>query len=294
MSDTLGNDWVEESVPGQSAGAGDASEVGAVPQIECWRCGKTISQDFARCPYCEAPLARESSPVPGEYEAPDRDAQSLARLMGVFAILLATSLVAGLVSRGMAYVSANSRHLRPQEALVGILILEAIETVLILAAWKWIGLRYTEPRRAFSRRVVVWLLALPMLAGVLLLNSTYHRLLHQWLGVVPVDELFTRDMSHLAGWIIAICVQPALIEELFYRYMAFGALRPVIGGQAVVWVTAVMFAAAHIGAPLSLPVLLFLGVFLGYSRLASGGIVLPVVLHFLHNAAVMVLNAHCF
>ena len=67
-----------------------------------------------------------------------------------------------------------------------------------------------------------------------------------------------------------------------------------MGGNAVVWITAVMFAAAHVGVPLSMPVLFVLGVLLGYARLASGSIYLPMVLHFLHNAVVMALNANRF
>ena len=109
--------------------------------------------------------------------------------------------------------------------------------------------------------------------------------------VIPIDYIFVQDRSHFAGWLICICVQPALIEELFFRYLAFGSLRAVMGGHAVVWVTAVMFASAHIGVVLSLPVLFVLGLLLGYARLASGGMLLPVVLHFLHNLCVIALHS---
>jgi membrane protease YdiL (CAAX protease family) len=67
-----------------------------------------------------------------------------------------------------------------------------------------------------------------------------------------------------------------------------------MGGNAVVWVTALMFALAHIGAPLSMPVLFVMGLLFGYARWASGSLYLPMFLHFVHNAAVMAMNANGF
>ena len=116
-----------------------------------------------------------------------------------------------------------------------------------------------EPRRSLLRRLCAWGFALPALAAALVFNHEYHRLLQEWLHVIPIDYIFVQDRSHFAGWLICICVQPALIEELFFRYLAFGSLRAVMGGHAVVWVTAVMFASRHIGVVLSLPVLFVWG-----------------------------------
>ncbi len=95
-------------------------------------------------------------------------------------------------------------------------------------------------------------------------------------------------------WFLAVCVQPALMEELFFRYLALGVLRSSVGVHTAVLVTSVMFAMAHIGAPLGLPVLFVLGIGLGYARVASGGMLLPMAMHFLHNAAVMAIERFCF
>jgi uncharacterized protein len=85
-------------------------------------------------------------------------------------------------------------------------------------------------------------------------------------------------------------VQPAIVEELFFRHLVLGSLRTTLGGHGAVWLSSVMFALAHIGTPISLPVLMVLGVVLGYARWGSGGLALPMVLHFLHNLFVLLLE----
>jgi membrane protease YdiL (CAAX protease family) len=47
-----------------------------------------------------------------------------------------------------------------------------------------------------------------------------------------------------------------------------------------------MFAMAHIYNPLGLPYLFLAGVVFGLARV-YGGLLLPMILHFLHNLAVM-------
>lgn len=263
----------------------------ALPTIACWRCGKDVLADVSRCPYCQALLTRESDTIP-ERPPLDQHAQSLTRLLGFFAAMLGISVVAGMIQHLNAAVTPN-RPPKPEEMLAIFVILEAVDTVLILAAWAWIGMQYREPSRSLSHRASAWVLTLPMLALALLFNVGYHHVLRQEFGVAS-DPIEFADGRLLTAWVLAICLQPAVMEELFFRYLMFGALRSVMGGNAVVWVTAVMFAAAHVGVPLSMPVLFVLGVLLGYARLTSGSIYLPMVLHFLHNAVVMVLNANCF
>ena len=69
--------------------------------------------------------------------------------------------------------------------------------------------------------------------------------------------------------------------------MLYGHLRPHIGMHGAVWLTAVIFGMAHLGAIAGWPVLILLGAGLGYARVYSGGLALPILLHFLHNLAVL-------
>jgi membrane protease YdiL (CAAX protease family) len=60
----------------------------------------------------------------------------------------------------------------------------------------------------------------------------------------------------------------------------------VSGLHASVWVSALMFALAHVYAPLGLPWLLVAGVVFGYAR-SGGGLVLAMLLHGCHNLVVL-------
>ncbi len=52
-----------------------------------------------------------------------------------------------------------------------------------------------------------------------------------------------------------------------------------------------MFALAHLYNPLGLPFLLLMGIMLGYARAYSGGLLLPMLMHFGHNFAVLFLES---
>jgi membrane protease YdiL (CAAX protease family) len=52
------------------------------------------------------------------------------------------------------------------------------------------------------------------------------------------------------------------------------------------------FAAAHLGQLIAFPVLFLLGVVLAYARVYSGGLALPMLIHFLHNFAVLYLGPY--
>jgi uncharacterized protein len=289
------NDDFQFLGPGEAATDPPAMTPGIEGEIECWRCGKIVSAQKPACPFCSAKLVRESFPVPTAQPPADLSAQPWTRLFIVFSVLLGISLVVGLVHRGAEYISPQHQQPPQQgEAVAEILILEALDTLIILFSWAWIGRCRSEPQPEPTRRLATWLLSAPALACILVLNILYHWYLRRWLSLVPIEVIFARDKTYLGWWILAICIQPAIVEEFFFRYLSFNVLRPLIGGQTTVWVTAAMFASAHIYAPFSLPVLFTLGVVLGYTRLGSGGILLPMILHFLHNAAVLVLNGQFF
>lgn len=288
MTSAFPNPWPDDSSFRQSPEPPFPEKDVAPTSITCWRCGKDVPADMPRCSYCEALLAKQSPLELEEQKALNRHAQTLVRLLVIFAALLGTSVMAGLMNT----LTTATVPPRSWDMLIRVLILEGVDTVLIFVAWFIANDRFREPRHSLSRRSVAWVFSMPVLAGVLFFNVLYHRLLISWLGLEIIEPAIIRDNTLLTWWAIAICFQPAVMEELFFRYLMFGSLRTVMGGHTVVWVTAVMFAAAHVGVPLSLPVLFVLGVFLGYARLASGSIYLPIILHFLHNACVMTLEGN--
>ena len=104
---------------------------------------------------------------------------------------------------------------------------------------------------------------------------------------IRIEWLKLPDPTGLTAMSIATtCVQPAFVEEFFFRYLILGVLRRHCGVHGAVHVSAAMFAICHVHVLLSMPYLFAVGVFFGYARVASRSMVLPVSLHFLHNLIV--------
>lgn len=138
-----------------------------------------------------------------------------------------------------------------------------------------------------------WVLALPLLAAVLAVNFGYQyvvRALIESAGV-PVPEVVDITLDYGVWAILLVCVQPAVVEELLFRHLFLGHLRPHVGVHGAVWVSAAAFALAHVGRGAAWTLLALVGGFLGYARVRSGSLLLPVALHFLHNLAVLWVEA---
>lgn len=246
----------------------------------CWRCAKTVSNAKGICPFCRASLSPARNLLPDAATA-HPEATAVIRLIGVFAVLLLTSVVFGLLIR-----FGFSTEVTYKQQLKYMLGVEGVDTVLVLFAYFW--LRPASPVSAPPTvRNGAWVTAFPLLAVLLGVNFAFHAFL-RWFAQLPLPPSEAAEMSKTA-WLtlLAVCIQPALIEELFFRRVALDTLHPVMGMHAAVLVSAVMFGMAHIGTPLSIPVLMLLGVALGYARLASNGLVLPTLMHFFHNLAVL-------
>jgi len=176
-----------------------------------------------------------------------------------------------------------------REAFYDTLAFEAVDAVIVVFAMA-VASRPLRRDAAWSRRGT-WLLSAPGFAAVIAVNFAYHALL-VWLftdGTDPPDAnelgdgLFTPD-----GWrtVLTVCVQPAVVEELFFRFLLLGHLRHHLGLHGSVWLSSVLFGMAHLGNVPGWPVLIVIGAALGYARVLSGGLALPMLLHFCHNFTV--------
>ncbi len=212
--------------------------------------------------------------------------------LGVFALMMATSfgqLVYTILAADLDTESHPEATVR-DSMITQTALVEGIDTVVVLVGLFLVGRPLV--RSAVGTRLPTWAVALPGLVLLLGVNLGYHQAL-RWLVMQAADpgadELPVPDIGLRDGWIavLLICVQPAVIEELFFRYMLYGHLRPHVGVHAAVWLSAVIFGMAHLGAIVGWPVLILLGAGLGYARVYSGGLALPILLHFLHNLAVL-------
>ena len=185
------------------------------------------------------------------------------------------------VSVGWGASLLSKSGLTQDDVLRGTATVEVLDAIIVLIALGVVS-RKAMPARSPHSRSVAWAFAVPVFGVLIGLNILYTSYLRQLLGGGEEDSGLTLTWFTL----LLICVQPALVEELFFRYVLFGAFYRAAGLHATVWITGMMFAVSHIYNPLAVPYLFLAGVVFGYARV-WGGLLLPVILHFFHNLAVL-------
>ena len=108
-----------------------------------------------------------------------------------------------------------------------------------------------------------------------------------------VIETYTQ-VENLPLLYLGIVLLVPIFEEFLFRGFLFKGLeKSFIGGYGAVIVSSVFFALVHTsqyndqanGLYIALYIILPMGLFLGYARLKSGSIFMPIILHMLNNLA---------
>lgn len=213
----------------------------------------------------------------------------MAKMMVFFGLFLATSLVFGaLTSFGLEDETPTlTTAMRQLHLIVGV---EIVDAALVGVALVVVGRRRRWPPLTRIPQVLLWVGAI---VGVFLLvgvNGVYHDALRNYLGMEPTQDAIVAAAGLTPLVVVAYCVQPAIVEELFFRYLLLDTLRSVMNVHQAVLISSLMFGMAHIGVPLSVPMLIVVGIPLGYARVLSGSLALPMLIHFLHNGIITVLE----
>lgn len=276
----------------------------------CWRCGESAEAVAGRCPWCgnrieeqartRARRPARARPVRGydeyddyeddrrperiEYAIPVRRPHLIPPVVvvavayfGLLATLVACAVIAAV--RGMA---------EGDDVLAGQALAEAATTGLTLLA---LGLVWKAARQKVPEgtTAVTWVASLPILCVLLVANIAFFTFLRELLKPAGGGE--PERMKLTLVTVLLICVQPGIVEELFFRQMTLGVLRKSLNVHLAIWLTAAAFAGAHLGNILGMPYLFVVGGFLGYARV-YGGLPLAMILHFLHNLAVVAYDAY--
>jgi membrane protease YdiL (CAAX protease family) len=266
------------------------------PEITCWRCERSTPHDRA-CAWCHAalepppgiPIGSQSDPAP----------RGIQPVLAAYAVMLLFSvLVAAIFGGGRSWFSSKDESSHSLfEFNAASLVVDALWLTLMIVVFRILPRPAPSPPQRTALRVTGFMLALPILAGLLWLNNGYHELLSNYLHLdwlTAQIELEPPSPAAIAIAILTICVEPGIVEEWFFRYLTLGHLRPGIGVHGAVVLSSVMFGLAHIHAPLSVPMLTLVGLGLGYVRVWSGSLILPMFLHALHNGAVLWLEMQAF
>jgi uncharacterized protein len=227
-----------------------------------------------------------------ETESPEKPLPSYGELfivMAIYAGMMSVSfsqVIFGLVF-DMGRIAERDSGMKRQ-LIYDSLIFELIDAVIVVVGLICVGRPLAK--NAAWLKLPTWGLSIPLFFVALAINFGYHALL-VWL--LKGDDVGAGEDTTSIGlkdglWaILLVCVQPAVIEELFFRYTLLGHLRKHLGLHSSVWVSSVLFGMAHLGNIPGWPVLIFIGAGLGYARVLSGGLALPIALHFCHNFAVL-------
>lgn len=167
------------------------------------------------------------------------------------------------------------------ELLMG---LQGLNCVLVLA---WMLVRRRDLRSGnpallrtvglYAGLLIIWV---PVMIGYLRLLELITPLEPQSHLEYFVDADFTRP-GLWVGFAVAVFLGP-LAEEVVFRGYLYGALKRSLGVTRALLLSSALFGLIH-GLDYALP-LAFLGLFFGWLRERSGGLVAPIVAHVLHNA----------
>ena len=257
----------------------------------CWRCEKSFPRSLAVCQWCAAPNRNRQATrkSPDAYAGESiNEVTAHGRQLKIFFITFSLLLISSVIHGAIMRYGVNSEAADPETLsiyrLTMMTSIEVVDTFLVLyALFNCRDIIGTQPVR---RPWIPWLLFPPILAALISINFGYHHLVQLWVGPEEDETLMTNQ--RLLWWVLlTFCLQPAIVEELFVRYLMLGMLRQHTSTGTAIFISSLAFALLHLGAPLSIPYLFLAGLVFGYFRVASGGLLLPMVAHFIHNLVVV-------
>lgn len=238
--------------------------------IRCWRCHKSVSVVVEDCPFCAAPLVKSAR----LHEV--TDLRPITQLLIAYSIILASSIALGLFAR----FAADARDAFWLQAF-----LTLFDSGLMIGSMILIrGAVSPNSVPSFRCKLLTWLTSPLVLLGLLATNFAIAHVLR----VIVGRSAFGDDGSDLL-WekLVLFVLPPAVLEELFFRRLSVDVLARHVDRHSAIWLGGLMFGLAHIGQPFGIPYLCVFGVVLGYIRLGTGSLWLPMILHSIHNAVVI-------
>jgi membrane protease YdiL (CAAX protease family) len=110
------------------------------------------------------------------------------------------------------------------------------------------------------------------------------------------EALRPRSAADAAFSVAAIALAPAVCEEVLFRGVVLGSLRPALGGLLAVALSALLFGAVHLdfaagGPPVlyRIPFAIVVGIGLGGMRLVTGSLAAPIAAHAVLNTITFVI-----
>ncbi len=255
---------------------------------------EALYQDGGRCSYCSTPLdpsytfclrcAKPYKPTPRllpstPYLDTEVRIRTLAPQVGQ---LYLWYLFALIVPGTIAYALLGT-----PEAVGLVVQLAVIVPTAIFASIHSCALgSQLDLRKFFTPTLLAGLLLLPFAIG---LNYAYHYIIYVYFDAPDVLGEMLENIP-IEVRILMICILPAIVEEIGFRGLIQHWLQPAIGPWKAILMTSVLFSLIHFSL-LSAPYLFLVGVYLGWLRWKSGSLYPCIIVHFLHNLAVVLIDS---
>lgn len=123
---------------------------------------------------------------------------------------------------------------------------------------------------------------LPVFLGVANLANLAGALINRLTGSPATSEMLPSGGPELLVQFLALCVMPAIAEDLLFRGAFQGLMRPC-GSAAAIFAPALLFGVLHLDLAQGLTAFAC-GVFLGWLAERSGSILPGMLLHLVNNA----------
>ena len=123
---------------------------------------------------------------------------------------------------------------------------------------------------------------LSVFLGVANLANLAGALINRLTGSPATSEMLPSGGPELLMQFLALCVMPAIAEELLFRGAFQGLMRPC-GSAAAIFAPALLFGVLHLDLAQGLTAFAY-GVFLGWLAERSGSILPGMLLHLVNNA----------
>lgn len=201
-------------------------------------------------------------------------------------LLLVLAITAGL------YVLVGTLVDAPEITVGFILTMLAIQSAIPMAAvylvvirrrglsWQDLGLRAVGSRW-IPRAAVIALIALPVVA---LVNLATQAVTGAPFRNPQLDMLAPEGFtwSGLLGMLVMVGIVAPIVEEIVFRGLLYGWLRPKLGVSLGAGLSALAFAAAH-GIGMLIPALFVIGLILTWVYERSGSLWPPIIVHGVFN-----------
>ena len=256
----------------------------SAPPDLCPYCGARLDPLFYFCTHCATPYKAVEAVLP--HARPVRLTEGeLIEMKAPHVAPMFWTYVAVVVGTAVFSMQVFT-YRRPDLALI-FQTTAIFITTCVFASLHWTSLAVQFRRFGFLN-ASAWVALLAILPALLLVNYLYHGFLVHELDIK--DALLTTRLRKAgvgeAALVFIFCALPAVTEEVAFRGLVQHWLQTALRPARALVLASALFMALHFSV-LSAPYLFAVGMLLGWAKWKTGSLYPSMLIHFLHNLAVL-------